>query len=226
MYELIERENEIIRMLELLAKSGLDFVVIGGYGVSAYRHRFSIDADLVIRKEDFGKFESQLKESGYRKTISAVLENAYNSEFARYEKAKPRVSMDLLIGSVGVRQTGAAFGFDFIFSNSEKRKIEGGEKSVEAHVPKREVLIMLKLHSGRLTDLRDVAALSFDLDIGFIKKHIFRGDTAALKGNMRKLESIMVKQEFQDSFKGVFMEKAYRIDMKEIRKLAGLHAES
>ena len=112
-----------------------------------------------------------------------------------------------------------------IFSNSEKRKIEGSEKSVEVHVPKREVLIILKLHSGRLTDLRDVAALSFGLDIAFIKKHLLRGDAAALKENMRKLESITVKQEFQDSFKGIFMEKAYRIDVKEIRKLAGLSAE-
>ncbi|MCX6814254.1 MAG: hypothetical protein NTY20_01190 [Candidatus Aenigmarchaeota archaeon] len=225
MFELVERENEILGMLEKLAARGLDFAVIGGYGVSAYRHRFSVDADIVIRKEDAEKFENILKESGYRKTISRVLENTYSSEFVRYEKSQPNVNMDMLIGGIGVRQTGASFGFDFIFGNSGKKEIEGSERSVTCMVPIKELLIILKLHSGRLTDLRDVAALSFNLDIGFIKKHLFRGDAKILKGNMKKLESLLEKQEFQDSFKGVFMEKEYKINVPEIKKLANLSSQ-
>lgn len=219
MFELTERENEIIGILVKLAESKLDFVVVGGYGVSAYRHRFSVDADLVIRKGDLRGFEEILKGNGYRKTIARALENMYSPEFVRYEKAQPKVSVDLLIEGVGVRQTGASFGFDFIFGNSEKRKIQGSEKSAEANVPRKEILIILKLHSGRLTDLRDVAALSFGLDLDFVRKHIFRGNIQTLKENARKLESLLERPEFQDSFKGVFMEKSYGIDSKEIRKL-------
>ena len=220
MYDLVKRENEIIGMLEKLVASRLDFAVIGGYGVSAYRHRFSVDADIVIRKEDAEKFQNILRESGYRKTISRVLENTYSSEFVRYEKSQPNVNMDLLIGGIGVRQTGTSFGFDFIFGNSGKKEIEGSERSVTCMVPIKELLIILKLHSGRLTDLRDVAALCFGLDFEFIKKHLFRGNVKTLNENMGKLDSLIDKQEFQDSFKGVFMEKEYKINVPEIKKLA------
>jgi hypothetical protein len=219
MFDLVERENEIFRILEKLSGIGLEFSVIGGYGVSAYRHRFSIDADIVIRKEDKGRFEAVLRENGYRKTIHSALENIYSSEFERFEKASPKACVDLLIGGLGVRQTGASFGFDFIFGNSEKKEIQGSERSVICSVPRKEILIILKLHSGRLTDTRDVAALSFGLDLEFVRKHIFRGNIQTLNENARKLESLLEKPEFQDSFRGVFMEKSYRIDTEEIRKL-------
>jgi hypothetical protein len=225
MYELVERENEIMDMLGKLSRANLEFVVVGGYGVSAYRHRFSIDADIVIRNEDAGKFENMLREAGYRKIMSRILDNTYSSEFARYEKSQPKVNIDLLIGGIGVRQTGASFRFDFIFGDSGTRRIEGSEKMAEAHVPRKEILIMLKLHSGRLTDLRDVAALCFGLDFEFIKKHLFRGDVKILKENMKRLESLLEKPEFRDSFKGVFMEKEYRISVPEIKKLAKLGPE-
>jgi hypothetical protein len=222
MFDLAERENEILRILEKLSEIGLEFSVIGGYGVSAYRHRFSVDADIVIRKEDRENFERILRESSYRKTIHSALENIYSSEFERFEKAGPKACVDLLIGGICVRQTGASFGFDFIFGNSGKKEIQGSERSVTCMVPIKELLIILKLHSGRLTDLRDVAALSFGLDLDFIKKHIFRGNIQTLKENARKLESLLEKPEFQDSFKGVSMEKSYKIDAEEIRKLAKL----
>jgi hypothetical protein len=222
MYDLVKRENEIIGILEKLAARGLDFAVIGGYGVSAYRHRFSIDADIVIRKNDREKFEGILRENGYRKTIHSALENIYSSEFERFEKAEPKACVDLLIGGIGVRQTDTSFGFDFIFGNSDKKEIQGSDRSVTCTIPIKELLIILKLHSGRLTDLRDVAALCFGLDFEFIKKHLFRGNAKTLKENMGKLDSLIDKQEFQDSFKGVFMEKEYKINVPEIKKLAKL----
>ena len=49
-------------MLQKFIDAGLDLIVIGGYGVSAYKHRFSIDADLVIseeRKLNFFKYISR-----------------------------------------------------------------------------------------------------------------------------------------------------------------------
>ena len=42
----IRRENKIFEMLQEFLNNDLDFIVIGGYGVSAYKHRFSIDADI------------------------------------------------------------------------------------------------------------------------------------------------------------------------------------
>lgn len=222
MYDPIERENEIMKILEKLSESGLDFVVVGGYAVSAYRHRFSVDADIVIKEEDSTAFEKVLLETGFRKTISKELENIYSTRFARFEKKTPKVSVDLLIGGIGVRQTKGAFSFGFLFDNSEKRIVEGTEKAVNVRIPKREILIVMKLHAGRLTDMRDIAALAFDLDMKIIKANIFRGNKKELEKNMQKLESLIENQEFQDSFKGVFMEKKYIIDLDEIRKLVRL----
>lgn len=222
MYDPVERENEIMDTLQKFADSGHDFVVVGGYAVSAFRHRFSIDADIVIRKEDREKFEKMLRERGYRKMVSMQLENVYSSEFARYENSKLKVNMDLLTGGLGVRQTGASFSFEFLLANSSKKLIEGIEKAVRACVPEKEILIILKLHSGRLTDLRDVAALSFNLNLDVIRRHLFRGNQSILRKNMEKLKALIEKPEFQDSFKGVFMEKGYRINPDEIRKLARL----
>lgn len=219
MYNPIERENEIFDILVNLSENGCRFVMIGGYAVSAYRHRFSVDADIVIQKEDAEKFERILKENGYRKTMTKKLENVYSSEFVRYEKKETKVNVDLLIGTVGIRQTGAAFGFDFLFENSRKMPIEGSEKTVRAYVPRKEVLIIMKLHAGRLTDLRDVAALSFNLDMEFIRNNIWKGGSNAVKKNLKKLGFLLEKQEFKHSFKGVFMEKGYKIGVNEIKRL-------
>lgn len=226
MYDPVARENEIMDTLREFADSGLEFVVVGGYAVSAFRHRFSIDADIVIRKGDRGKFEQILHERNYRKAFSTQLENICSSEFVRYENSGLKVNIDLLIGGLGVRQTGAAFSFEFLWDNSAKKLIEGTDKAVKTHVPSREILIVLKLHSGRLTDLRDVAALSFDLNLNVIRKNLFIGNQSVLKKNMEKLKALTEKPEFRDSFKGVFMEKGYRINPNEINKLAKLESSS
>ena len=222
MYDPLQRENSIMEILGRFAESSLPFVVVGGYAVSAYRHRFSIDADIVLSREDLPGFEKILKESGYEKTISRKLENIYSSEFMRYEKKDISISVDLLIDGIGVRQTGAAFSFRFLMENSGKRMVEGIERSVKVHVPSREILVIMKLHSGRLTDLRDVAALAHGLDIGMIRKHLFMGSQDVLNKNIRKLQSLLDDPDFRDSFKGVFMEKGYSIDTAEARKLANL----
>jgi hypothetical protein len=225
MLDPLERENEIIDALNDIASRGLEFAVVGGYAVSAYRHRFSVDADIVIRKDELPKFEEALKARGYRKSLEKILENDYSSEYIRYEKTQPKAFFDLLIGAVGVRQTGASFGYDFVLQNSSVRSIEGSEKSVKARVADKELLIAMKLHSGRPRDLRDVAALAFSLDLARIRLMIFRGDVKVLKKNMVHLGELAGKQDFRDSFKGVFMEKHYRIDPTEIKKLASLAQE-
>ena len=220
MLDPLERENEIMGILEAFNGLGLDFILVGGYAVSAYRHRFSIDADVVIRKDDKPKFEEMLRSMGYKRTMGKQLDDAYSSEYVRYGKNEPKADVDLLIGGIAIRQTGAAYSFELLMENSKEMTIEVSEKSVRARVPRREMLIALKLHSGRLTDLRDVAALAFNLDFALIKKMLFRGNTEVLEHNMKHLGTLINKEEFRNSFKGVFMEKGYRIDAGEIRRLS------
>jgi len=222
MYDLVKRENEIFRTLTKFLDKKLIFLIVGGYAVSAYKHRFSIDSDVVIKKEDLERFEKILIEDGYKKTIFKKLKNIYSSEFIRYEKKEFKVSIDLLINGVSSRTTDAVFSFEFLLKHSEKRLIKGMENSIEANVPNREILIILKFHSGRLTDLRDIAALAYNLDFSVIKNNIFAGKQDIVKQNIRKLLLLIDKKEFIDSFKGVFIEKRFDVDIEEIRKLRKL----
>ena len=219
----IERENTIFGVLQALVNAGLNFIVVGGYAVSAYKHRFSVDVGIVIRAQDKAKFEEILKKNSLVKTIVKDLDHVYAPEFIRYElKGKLPVSVDLLIGGIGSRTTTASFSFEQLQEHAEKKKVVGTEKEVPVQIPKREILIALKLHSGRLTDFRDIAALAKHIDIDLIESILWRGKTDVVKENIKKLLLLLNKKEFMDSFRGVFMEKKYDIDGNEIRKLKKL----
>lgn len=219
----IKRENTIFMILQDFINAGLEFIVIGGYAVSAYKHRFSVDADVVIKKEDKAKFEDILSERKFVKIKVLNLNHVYAPEFASYKlNEKLPVTIDLLIGGIGSRTTDASFSFAQLREYSENKKIVGVEKEVIVKIPKREFLIILKLHSGRLTDFRDIAALSKNLDIELIKKFIWIGKISIVKDNIKRLLSLIEEKGFIDSFKGVFIGKKYDIDPDEVKKLKKL----
>jgi len=216
----IRRENTIFGILNKFIENKLNFVVVGDYGVSAFKHRFSVDVDLVIKKQALHKFEEILKNNKFEKIISKKLDNIYSSEFVRYTKKQELpVSIDLLIGGVASRKTGAVFSFELIAKYSKKRKIIGIEKEVTPKVASREMLIITKLHSGRLTDFRDVAALCKNCNHELIKKIIYRGNIRVLTEHIKIFMGLLSNNGFIDSFKGVFVEKKFDLDVKEISKL-------
>ncbi len=85
MFDLVQRENRIFDILQELVQAKVRFVLVGGYAVSAYQHRFSVDADIVIPKEVQELVEELLRQNGFEKTIVKELEHLYASEFIRYE---------------------------------------------------------------------------------------------------------------------------------------------
>jgi len=220
MEELIKKENDIFEILQKLIESNLNFIVVGGYAVSAFKHRFSVDADIVVKSEDISKFESILKKENFRKTITKELKNVYSSKFIRYEKEQ--ASVDILVDALASRTTNSSFSYELILDNSIKRKIIGIEKEVIARIPIKELLIVMKLHSGRLTDFRDIAALAKDTDLELIKKFLFIGDLNELKKNLSKLHKVVNDKNFADSFKGVFIEKKFDIDLEQVKKISEL----
>ncbi|MBS3086811.1 hypothetical protein J4422_03860 [Candidatus Pacearchaeota archaeon] len=220
MEELIKKENDIFEILQKFLSSNLDFILVGGYAVSAFKHRFSVDADIIVKSEDLFKFESILRKEGFKKTITKELENIYSSKFVRYEKEQ--ASVDILIDALASRTTNSSFGYELVFDNSIKRKIIGIEKEVTARIPTKELLIVMKLHSGRLTDFRDIAALAKDTDLELIKKFLFIGNLKVLKENLSKLHKTVNDKNFIDSFKGVFVEKKFDIDLEQVKKISEL----
>ena len=97
--------------------------------------------------------------------------------------------------------------------------IKGLEKEIKVKIPSKELLIAIKLQAGRLTDFRDVAALCKNIDTVKIKNFLKNTDKKILKKHVDYMLSIVDKKEFLDSFKGVFMEKKFDIEIETIKKL-------
>jgi hypothetical protein len=194
---------------------------VGGYAVSAFKHRFSIDADIIIKEEDLPKFTEVFEKNSFKRTISRELENIYSSRFMRFEKEE--ATIDIMIGALACRQTGASFSYDFVLKNSIIKTIIGTEKQVKARIPIKEMLIAMKIHSGRLTDLRDIAALAKDTNLDLIRKFAFIGNTKIVQENLALLHKTIKDKNFIDSFKGVFMEKKFDIDIPQIEKISNLN---
>ncbi len=220
MEELIGKENAIFDILQKFLDENLDFVIVGGYAVSAFKHRFSTDADIVVQSKDMEKFDSVLKKEGFTKTSEKELQNVYSSKFMRYEKES--ASVDILIDALAARLTSASFSYKLLLDNSIQKKIIGIEKEVFARVPIKELLITMKLHSGRLTDFRDIAALAIDTDLEVIKKFLFIGDLNLLQNNLNKLGKVVKDDNFVNSFKGVFIEKKFDVNIAQVEKISKL----
>lgn len=218
MESLVERENTIFNILEKFNDRDLDFILIGGYAVSAFSHRFSVDADIVIREEDREKFEEILEDKDFEEVQKKRIESLYKGMFLSYEKKEELpVNVDLLINSVKCRQTEASWSYDYLDKHSIQTEVEGSKRSIEVKIPDKELLMALKIHSSRLTDARDVVALSEDIDLNKIDKHLHRGNESELKDSVDKIIEIIGSERFKNSYKGVFSEK--KLPEENIEKL-------
>ncbi len=218
MEELIKKENDIFDILQKFIDAKLDFIIVGGYAVSAFKHRFSVDADIVVQSKDLDKFEIITKKENFEKIYEKEIENIYSSRFLRYEK--DTASVDFLIDAVSARATSASFSYKLLLDNSVEKKIIGIEKEISAKVPVKEMMIAMKIHSGRLTDFRDIAALAKGTDLEKIKKFSFIGDLKTLKVHLKELGKAVRNRNFVDSFKGVFIEKKFDIDINQVEQIA------
>ena len=198
---LLEREQEIMRILSLFLDKGLDFIVVGGYAISTYKRRFSIDLDVVVKEEELKEFEKILEKEGYSLHYEKEIALLYGENFKRFMKKMNNlpVDIDLLINGLVSRTTDATWGSDYIKRHSVKRRLN----NLEFLTPEKELIIAMKFHSGRLSDTRDIVAL-MPCDKEKLKQHLLKGDIKKLKQSMRKQASFLNKPQFDDSFKGIF----------------------
>lgn len=202
----VDRENQIFDILQAFINAEVDLVVVGGYGVSAFQHRFSVDADLVIPEEAVERFTGILTSRGYEQIEDRELD-VYGGRYLAYQKdAELPVTIDLLVGGLQCRQTDAAWSYQYFRDHAVKAEIEGSEKAVDVLVPEKELLIAVKLHSGRLTDARDAVALATDTDPEIVLHHMDRGDREKLQQVLEQVADTISSEDFVDAFKGVFAE--------------------
>ena len=107
--------------------ANLDFIVVGGYAVSAFKHRFSIDADVVIKSEDLEKFEAIVKKENFRKTSEKELENEIRQ---RKEKELQKLNDNIykILSNISKEVIGKSLNLsdheDLIIASLEKAKKE------------------------------------------------------------------------------------------------------
>lgn len=200
----IDRENQLFDVLSTFNEEDRPFIVVGGYAVSAFQHRFSVDLDLVVQPDVLDAFVSVLGDNGFVKAEEKELD-AYGGRFVAYEKdADLPVSIDFLVNGLQSRQTGASWSYEYIEQYAVNAEIQGTERAVETRIPEKELLIAFKLHSGRLTDARDVVALAGDIDFDRVSDHLHRGDRGQLRVVLQRVLDTVTGEDFADAFKGVF----------------------
>lgn len=74
------RSTALIELLEDLDESGLQYVLVGGYAVSAFNTRFSTDLDIVVLPEEKASFVEFLEERGFKETDSHRKQWLYDTE--------------------------------------------------------------------------------------------------------------------------------------------------
>lgn len=198
------REQAIFETLKQI--KGFSFVLIGGYAVNAYTlPRFSVDCDIVVMgKAEARRVEALLKGIGYKDDTKPGVPCQDN--FMRYEKEIEKginVSMDILIGKVLDRQTGASFDAGWIFENSAVRALKGKTitERLDLRIVDVEALIALKFAPARITDIRDIFML---LPLADAKKVREGLELNGFSGKLEKVREKVVSEAFRNNLQGVY----------------------
>ena len=162
---------------------------------------------------------------GYKKAKSTS-DLPYHGKFERYKKeitTNFRVSMDILIGEVLDRKTGAKFSAEWVFENSKSRNLKGKtiNEELRLRIVNPEALFALKLISCRSTDIRDMFLLISSItDKKWIKKEV--SERYDFKERLSKFIEEINSKQFKDGLQGVFGlidEKIFEKSKKAILKL-------
>ncbi len=220
----IDRESNIFRVLNQFQKKKLKFILVGGYAVSAFKHRFSVDADIVVQDKSMPKFREVLKKVNFVKKDFRELESEYEGWFESYTtKTEFPVTVDLMVNALTSRDTDASWSFSYFWKNSITKEITGIEDKALVRIPEKELQIAVKMHAARFTDIRDIVALCSGIDFDKTVKHVLRGDTTVLRTNLLKIRRDIRKDNFISSFKGVFaLEKTPMTNFTDTKKLVDL----
>lgn len=215
----LERERASFTLLRAL--SGRKAVLVGGYAVSAYGPpRFSLDLDLVVPEEDVPGLQAILREAGLARVRDWVGGAAFAGRAERWSRGAEAVppSVDLLVGGISDRVSGASHPYAAIRRGARRRIVRGLDPSSVARplVAAAEVLVALKLESARLVDLRDLAVLAgAGVDAAAVAAFLRRVRRDVLAEHLDTLAAALGRRDYEDSLKGVYM-----LDARAFRRLA------
>lgn len=207
---LVAREGEVMRLIGALGQDRT-YTLIGGYAVNAYSPlpRYSVDLDLVVARAALRDLASVAGLGGFEEEEEAYVSEIDGVETRRFVKpiAGETVSVDVLVDGIRCRQTGAVWGVGEVAEATRIQRVIGVNGSALAKVASRELLIALKLHSGRDPDLRDVAMLSSEADWGKVLALASRGTRVKTEGRLVHAIEVMGGPGFEDRLKAYFGSK-------------------
>ncbi len=212
----LERERAAFALLRRFR--GAEAVLVGGYAVSAYGlPRFSLDLDFVVPASALPGIRGLLKSADLtriRNWEGGAVFAGRAERWSRGEEAVP-LAVDLLIDGVLDRVSGASHPYASVRRGARRLIVRGLDPSSEARalVAAPEVLVALKLEAGRRVDLRDLAVLAgTDLDLERVATLVRDDRRDVLLKHLDALAAALVRRDFQDSLKGVYMldERAFR----------------
>jgi hypothetical protein len=181
------REREAIEILEDWDWSD-GSCIIGGYAVSAYgRPRYSRDLDFVIPTASSEDVLGHLGELGF--AVRAIRKPDRPDAFRdslRLERGP--LAIDLMIGYVRDRDTGASVSWQWITNGARKMRLillTGSTRNLVT-VVRPEVLWTLKVIAGRNQDLGDLFAISSEaINVEEIREFLAKMDTPALREKVK-----------------------------------------
>jgi hypothetical protein len=148
-----------------------------------------------------------LEKRGYSKEFSGDFDKVYGGSMERHSKGLDSgpATIDLLVGSLQTRQTGAVWSYELIYGNSEPAVIVCRLGKATARVAFKELLVAMKMHAARFTDARDVGMLcNSGVDVNKIKDFLYRGDEKILEENIKKILGYVSDKRYVEGLKSVY----------------------
>ena len=203
-----DREQELLTTLEAINEADLPYVLVGGWAVTAFNQRFSTDVDLVIPETAVDDYASFLLDRDYERTSEHDTSGIYEGRFIQYSRdvGNP-VGIELMVNALRCRQTDAEWSYRYLDQHAQPVTV-GRTLSVDTRIPERELLLAIKLHSGRFTDARDVISAAADADFDRVGTHLHRGEPEALAEQLASISEQLADESFADSFKGEFQQQS------------------
>ena len=205
---LTERQSELVDAHRVIQDEELPCVLVGGWAMTAFQTRFTVDIDMVLPEISLDSFDGLLTNLGYIKSFDTDVANVYEGRIVRYEKmvGENAVEFDALVGALRCRQTDAEWSYRYLEEHSVIRSLNVAE-DLTARIPEPALLFAIKLHSGRLADARDLVVLGSRAEFDRIEQHLHRGDPEKLEEQIGQVLARLEKDGFEDSFKGVFQQE-------------------
>jgi len=180
------REDRIYEIIDLISKKSKKFtkpkiITIGGYGLRAFIpfSRFTRDCDFVFKKKN-GWHLDQIKNWLPKDVSVEAFKKGQDHGFLRvikpikFQRRSIKLAIDFMEGQIRGRTQEEIIQIDDEFINNSNRvKLPIGESEIGLLVPSYLDYFILKVVSGRPSDIRDIASLIWKNNIpNGIKKRI------------------------------------------------------